>query len=85
MESLDCSSRGCSWIHIFAQKIYLMGLNRSPLVNVFSTKVMASVAGRACARAARAQAGACESSPFSYTCANCLRAERGWELISKVF
>ena len=53
-----------------AQKIYLMGLNRSPLVNVFSSKILASVAGGACAlRAARArQAGAWLGA-----------WERGWE------
>ena len=39
-----------------AQKIYLMGLNRSPLVNVFSSKILASVAGGA-PRAARAAGG----------------------------
>ena len=41
-----------------------MGLNRSPLVNVFSSKILASVAGGARAlRAARAR----------------VRRERGWE------
>ena len=100
-----------------------MGLNRSPLVNVFSTKVLASVAGGSRARALRARrreranllhsrvgvqnacvagaygsvqiftilvhvckmaawlaiAGACKSSPFSYTSAKWLRGWRARE------
>ena len=59
-----------------------MGLNRSPLVNVFSSKILASVAGGARAlRAARASGGSVAGSVGAWLGA----WQRGWELNSAVF